>query len=284
VVPLMASAIRDASARFAVVVAGNPEVGSAIRKTLEKSGYTVLPVAMQLADAQQGIADAPGIDLVVSNLSGDRTRLLIADVRDNPKLRATPILAMTDAQTAIDLGRQFERDPLIAVRQQGLNEPQITASVTQLVDASTGGPIKPEEARDYAAKSLSVLRDLAVAGNPVFNVGEACLPLISALGETEGKTKLDVAEVLSRIEQKRAQVALMDSALNGAGEERVALLGKVADSAKRFGNMLEPRQIERAMEMAVKGKDQEATAAAALVGSLKLPNANIVPLILGTKS
>jgi hypothetical protein len=76
----------------------------------------------------------------------------------------------------------------------------------------------------------------------------------------------------------------MDAALNGAGEERVALLGKVADSAKRFGNLLEPRQVERAMELAVKGKDQEATAAAALVGSLKLPNTNLVPLILGTKS
>jgi HEAT repeat protein len=284
VVPLMASAIRDASARYAVVVAGQSEVGAALRKTLEKAGYTVLPVVLQLSDAQQGIAEAPGIDLVVSSLGSDRTKLLIADVRNSPKLRATPLLAMTDTQTAIDLARQFDRDPLIAVRGQGLNEEQIVASVTQLVEASTGGPIKPEEAREYAAKSLGVLRDLAVAGNPVFDVGEACLTLIAALGENTGKTRLDVAEVLARVEQKRAQVALMDAAMNAAAEERVALLGKVADSAKRYGNLLEPRQVERAMELAVKGKDQEATAAAALVGSLKLPNTNLVPLILGTKS
>lgn len=284
VVPLLASAIRDASSRFAVVVAGNKEVGDALRKDLEKSGYTVLPVAMQLADVAQGIAEAPGIDLIVSNLTGERTRTLIDDARANAKLGATPILALTEVQNAIDLGRAYERDPLVSIRSIGLNEAQITAAVTQLVDTATGGPIKPEEARDYAAKSLSVLRDLAVSGNPVFDVGQASLPLIAALGDNSGKTKLDIAEVLARIDQKRAQVALMDAAMNSAGDERIALLGKVADSAKRYGNQLEPRQVERAMDLAVKGKDQEATAAAALVGSLKLPNTNLVPLILGQKS
>ncbi|MEX2217919.1 MAG: HEAT repeat domain-containing protein [Phycisphaerales bacterium] len=283
VVPLLASAIRDASARYAVVVSGDKELGDSLRKILEKGGYTVLPVAMQLGDAQQGIAEAPGIDLIVSSLSGDRTQILLDDVRMSPKLAATPVLSLVEGQPAIDLARRFERDPLVAIRARGLNEGQITAAVMQLVDNATGGPVSAEEAREYATRSLAVLRDLALAGNRVFDVGEACLPLISALTDTQGQTRLEVAEVLSRIEQKRAQVALMDAALNAADEERIALLAKVADSAKRYGNLLEPRQVERAMELAVKGKDQEATAAAALVGSLKLPNANLVPLILGTQ-
>ena len=146
-----------------------------------------------------------------------------------------------------------------------------------------GGPIKPEEARDYATKSLSVLRDLAVSGNTVFDVGDASLSLISALGETNGKMKLDIAEVLARVEQKRAQVALMDSAVAASGDERIALLGKVADSAKRYGNLLEPRQVERALDLAANAPGHEATAAAALVGSLNLSNTNLVPLILQKK-
>jgi HEAT repeat protein len=55
-----------------------------------------------------------------------------------------------------------------------------------------------------------VLRDLAVSSSPVFNVGDAALPLIAALPESAGKTKLDVAEVLARINQKRTQVAVME--------------------------------------------------------------------------
>lgn len=281
VVPILASAIRDAGTRFAVVVAGDKELGATIRKTLEKSGYTVLPVATQLSEVADAIAEAPGIDLIVSNLTGDRTNNLIAEARSTPKLAATPMLAVTGAQESIELKSKFERDPLVAIRQSGINEAQMTEAVSQLVDAASGGPIKPEEARDYSARCLAVLRDLAISSSPVFNVGDAALPLIAALPESAGKTRLDVAEVLARINQKRTQVAVMDSALNATGDEKIALLNKVSDSAKRFGNQLEPRQVERAMELAAKATDKEATAAAALVGSLNLPNSNLVPMILG---
>jgi hypothetical protein len=191
------------------------------------------------------------------------------------------MLAITGAQEAIDLARKFDRDPLVAVRASGINETQMTEAASQLVDAASGGPIKPEEARDYSARCLSALRDLAVSASPVFNVGDAALPLIASLPESAGKTKLDIAEVLARINQKRTQVAVMDAALNASGDDKIALLNKVADSAKRFGNQLEPRQVERAMELAAKATDKEATAAAALVGSLNLPNSNLVPMILG---
>lgn len=280
VVPILASAIRDAGTRFAVVIAGDKELGANIRKTLEKGGYTVLPVGTQLSEVADAIAEAPGIDLIISNLTGDRTNNLVSEVRSTPKLAATPILAITGAQESIDLSRKFERDPLVAIRQSGINESQITESVTQLVDAASGGPIKAEEARDYSARCLAVLRDLAVSSSPVFNVGDAALPLIASLPESAGKTKLDIAEVLARINQKRTQVAVMDSALNATGEEKIALLTKVADSAKRYGNQLETRQVERAIELSSKATDKEATAAAALVGSLNLPNSNLVPLIL----
>lgn len=281
VVPILASAIRDAGTRYAVVIAGDKEVGANLRKNLEKSGYTVLPVALQLSEVAEPISEAPGIDLVVSSLTGERTNNLISEARSTPKLAATPIFSVvTSGQDAIDLSRKFERDPLVSIRQPGINEAQITEGITQLVDAASGGPIKPEEARDYSGRCLAVLRDLAISSSPVFNVGDASLPLIAAFPESAGKTKLDIAEVLARIDQKRTQVAVMDGALNATGDDRVALLGKAADSAKRFGNQLEPRQVERAMEVAAKGPDKEATAAAALVGSLNLSNSNLVPMIL----
>src|SRR5690606_29824304 len=138
----------------------------------------------------------------------------------------------------------------------------------ELVQVASGGPIEADEARAYAGRALAALRDLAVSVNPVLDVNDAALPLMAALNETQGQTRLQVAEILSRIGQRRTQVALMDAALDAQGDERVALLGKVADSAKRFGNLLEARQIHRVVELAQNGEVAEATAAAGVMGAL----------------
>jgi len=285
VVPILAGAIRDAGARYAIVVAGEKELGATVRRTLEKAGYTVLPVATQLSELAGAISETPGIDLIVSNLNGMRTDSLIAEVRASPKLTATPILAVVNpAQESFDLARKYERDALVGIRQPGIDDNQMTTAVTQLVEAASGGPISAEEARDYSTRSLAVLRDLALSGNSVLSVNDAALTLIATLPDSSGKTRLDIAEVLSRIDQKRAQVAIAESALTADGEDRIALLGKVAESAKRYGNYLDARHVQRVMELASKSPDKEATAAAALVGSLNLPNSNLVPLILNRET
>jgi hypothetical protein len=281
VVPLLASAIRDSRAQYAVVVSGNRELADWTRQVLERAGYRVLPVGTRLDDVAAAIAEVPGVDLIVSHLSPEATVSLVNEARSVPKLGATPILAVTAAQGAIDLSRRFDRDATIAVRPLGLNEQQLTAAAEELVEVAVGGRITEDEARQYSVRSLGVLRDLAVSANQVLEVGDAALSLMASLGETSGDERMRIAEVLSRVGQKRVQVALMDAAMAASGAERVALLGKVAESAKRYGNLLEARQVSRLMDLAAKGPDAEATAAAALVGSLNLPNNNLVPLILG---
>src|SRR5690606_12528033 len=167
-----------------------------------------------------------------------------------------------------EVSRRYDRDPTVAIRQSGLSPQMIARAAEALIEVAAGGPIGPEEARDYAARALAAMRDLAVSGNTVLDVADAVLPLVAALGESSGKVRLDVAEIVSRIGEKRAQVALADAALGAEGEERVALLGKVAESAKRFGDMLERRQVQRIIELAQTGDDAEATAAAGLMGAL----------------
>jgi HEAT repeat protein len=280
VVPILGSAIRDADARYAVVVTGDNEKYTTLRGVLTGMGYNVLPFGRTLTDLAEPISEAPGIDVIVADLSMEQTAALVSDARATRSLVVTPILAMTSAQGYLELGRQFSRDVTVAVRPQGLGQATIAEAVKDLLETASGGPISGDEARAYSSRCLAVLRDLAVSGNTVFSVADAALPLISALGAMQGPARLDVAEVLARIDQKRAQVAVMDAALNAAGPERIALLGKTADSAKRFGNKLEPRQVDRVIELASTGKGDEATAAAALVGSLNLSNSNLVPLIL----
>jgi len=284
VVPTLAGAIRDASVKVAVVVASDNETYTVVRSIVEKAKYGVLPFGRTVADLAGPISETAAVDLVV--IASQREEAipdLIDSVRATTKIGASPVLVLTSADAYTSLRRRYERDDSIAIRQSAMAESQVLKTIDDLVLAASGGPVTEDEAKMYAARSLTAMRDLAVSENRVFDVADASLPLIAALSDPKLAAKMDVAEVLSRIGQERTQGALMDAALGAAGAERVSLLGKVAESARRYGNLLPRRHVDRLIALATSGDGAEATAAAALMGSLNLPNSELVPLILGDK-
>jgi hypothetical protein len=269
VVPTLAATIREASAKYAGIIARDNEQYQAIRKILEQDGYTVLSRGSSLTELDGPIAEVPA---------------LITSIRGTTRTAATPLLALTTAESYPELRRRYETETNVTVRPLATAPEAISKAANDLVLAASGGPIASDEAQAYAARSLAVLRDLAVSRNTALPVEEAVMPLIKSLTESTGTTKMNVAEVLSLIGQQRAQVSLMDAALNASGSDRIDLMSKVAGSAKRFGNQLEERQVRRVVEMA-KGSDAaESTAAAALAGALNLPNADLIQFILGGRS
>lgn len=284
VVPTLAGAIREAGSQYAAVLAPDAETYQALRKILEKLNYRVLPQASTIADLSAPIAESPALDLIiVHNVAGDRVPTLVDEIRGTPKVLATPILALTSTEAYANLSRRYDNDVTIAVRQAATGEEGLTRAVNSLIDTAAGGPINDAEATDYAMRCIAALRDLAVAGNTTLNITDASTQLINAFGEAKGETKMRVAEVLARVNQDRSQRAIMDAAIAATGDDRVRLLDLAAGSAKRFGNMLESRHIPRLLEMAKAASEAEATAAAALMGALNLPNSDLMPLVLDSK-
>lgn len=281
VVPILGGAIREASSRFAVVLTRDAEEYPRMRTLLETMGYAVAPPAASFAEAEGAIADAAAIDLVVSLQSADQIRASVEEARGNAKLLATPILVLAQPQDVSDLNAAFSRDSSVAVRSARIAESAITVSIEQLIEVASGGPISVPEAEQYASRAIDALRDLAVSGSMVFDVGDAATPLAQGLSATGADLQLRLAEVLSRVDRPRAQVAIFDAAIAASGGQRVALLDKAAQSARRFGNRLEDRQVGRLLQLARTASGDEATASAALMGALGLSNNDIVPLLLG---
>ncbi len=281
VVPLLASAIRDASDRFAVVIAADRETYQSYRGLLESMGYQVVPFARSLAEAAPAIAELPGVDLVVVEGFAGQVQEVISSARASSALAAAPLLGLTAPRDYAEIDRQYSRDPSVMVRSTGMGGQTLQTAISTLVDDASGGPITEAEATEYTDRAIAVLRDLAVSGNRVLNAADATLPLIGELLDRQGEVRLRLADILSHIDEKRAQVALMDVALRENGAEMVRYLEKTSDSAKRFGNLLNPTQLEQLADIAMTGNDAEATAAAALMGALNLPNEDLVPLILG---
>lgn len=284
VVPVLSSMVRGSTTQYAVILSGDAELYQGIRSVLNTLGYTVLPQGRTMADLAAPVSVAPAIDLVVTaGIRGDAIAAAINDVRGQSKSIATPTLVLTDAASYTDLRRRFAADATLAIRQAGIGEAAITESVNQLVERASGGPVSESEAAAFGDRSLAALRDLALSGNAVLQVSEATTSLVSALPQVKDDAQLRIAEILARIDQDRAQRAVMEAALAATGDKRVALLGLVGDSGKRFGNKLEAGQVARLTEIAVAGADAEATAAASLIGTLNLARTELVPMILEAK-
>ncbi|MGQ0629345.1 MAG: hypothetical protein ACT4PL_14755 [Phycisphaerales bacterium] len=289
VVPILGSAIRDASAKFAAVVAGNAEEAKSLENVARGLGYTVLPSGSSLSAIEPGLAEAPGLDLLITRLPLGSTESVIADARTSARLGAVPVLAVLDSDSIASLGTKYMRDDTVKFVRTGTAPDQQSEAIKQLVEASSGGPISADEAADYQNRSLAALRDLALSGNSTLNVTDATGPLVSSLNDARSPVRMPVAEVLSHLNDRRAQSALFESAMLASGDEMIVLVGKVTSSAKRFGNLLEERQVERLRSAATAaatktGADNQATALAALVGALKLPNEKLIPLILSAKN
>lgn len=281
VVPTLAAAIRDAGSLFAAVIAREPEQQQHIRAALESDAYTVIRPAFDLAQAMDSINESPGVDLMVIQLPAEPAASIIEQARRHPRLRATPILAMMSLAEANRVASRFSADPLTKFARDGLDNAQVTNAARQLTESASGPRVTAEQARTYSLASLDRLTDLAVAANPILDVADATTPLVAALANSPDDIRLRIADVLARIRRPEAQVPLFDAALAASGAQRVALLNAAASSARRFGNMLEERQLKRLVELVQTGQDAEATAAAALMGALNLENTRLVPLITG---
>ncbi len=283
VTQLLASLVREAGERFAVVVATDIERQQELRSALLELGYTVLPPVATLPEARADIARAPGVDLLAVAQTRSAAAETLALLRDSARLAATPALVLLPASDMGAMRSRYADDHLTRLARETVDRDALAENVRQLVEQSTGEPLTDEEAERYALRALEALDDLAIAASPVLSVRDATLSLVSALEESDGAVRLSVARVLSHIRARAAQVALLDAALESSGDERVALLRTVAASARRYGALVEETQIRKLREVAETGEGEAATAAASAMGALGLSGDVVAPLILGAR-
>lgn len=284
IVPTLAGMVRYAGERFAVALVGeSAEAYSQARAALERQGYTVLPQALRgLDDIAGPLAETPGVDLVVIDRSNGEAALETAEqVLEDRRLGVAPVAVFVPPTDEIRVRQRLSGRDNVLVRRSTISTGERREAIELIVERVTGGPLTDAQARGYRMRALAQLRDLAVANNEVLAVEDAARTLVPALTELGPPLRLQVAEVLAHIGRRDAQTALMDAALTSTDlEDRVALLEKVGDSAKRFGGLLPDRQIRRLIELADAPEQRIATAAAAVMGALELEGFRIVPLLL----
>lgn len=278
VVPTLASAVMAGDESYALVIADDPEDQNEFAGQLEEIGFSVIATASRVGDASMAVNDSPGVDLVFIRSNRNNARQAVEELRTSPRTTVAPILIYADATDKDELDEAFARDDRAKVNLARFGPGTLEAAVNNLMQTAVGGRMDEGQAQLYAAEAIATLRDIAISRSQAYAIADAETALIESLSLREGTIRGLVADVLALIDSSPSQQALIEAAFNAPGREQVTLLRRTADSAKRFGDLVEERHVNRLMTL-IEGGGDAAEAAAAVHGALNLPPANIVELL-----
>lgn len=278
VVPVLAEALRQSDVRYALVLADDQDVLNRSLSALSDLGFNAFG-GRQLNQVIDQLDLAPGIDLLVINKDLAGVLNERQNAMRNYKLANVPILAMVSSVNQAQL-RQLERDdPLFSTVIASAEEPQLVQSIELATASFAGEPIPADESLDIALDALDALRDVALATGGVYNVLDALSALIAGVTDPRQEVAAASAHVLAMVNESDAQQAIIEAALQTAGNLQISLLQSLAESATHYGNLLTQAQTDALLELVMQSQGDLSVAAAEAHGALTLPTANAVRLL-----
>ena len=280
VVPILASAVRAGNKSLALVIADDPETRQVTGSELEQLGFQLVGSGASVAEVQADITKAVGIDLIVVRMPGaEQAKDVVESLRAIRQTSATPVLLMQPAvdQGAIEL--QYRDDRRVKYVRSSVTGEQLAQNIDAVMTSASGGRITETEAEQYAIYALGALEDIAISRNTAYSIADAESALIDAMDTRTGGTRMLVAKILALINSDLAQRKLFDAALAANEDEKVELLGHLADSIRLFGDRAEKRHLDALIDLIGNSAGEVAEAAATVHGALNLPASDAVKLI-----
>ncbi|MFO0828620.1 MAG: HEAT repeat domain-containing protein [Phycisphaerales bacterium] len=280
VVPILASAVRDAGMVSGAVVAASEEDRRQLSGRLSTLGFTTMTGAPTFPEFEPQLVSAGGLDMLVVAGSADSIKAAVDAARIAGMSAAVPVVAVVAEGEVARATQAFALDSGVVVWPANGTDDTFKGAVTLAFDRQSGGRIAEDEAMDYTVRSLEALKNIAISNSPVFSIRDAEKPLMDAMDSRQGALRLLVADVVALIPGPGPQRKLIDAALNSADEaEKIELLTRAAASARHFGNQAEPRQIDALRDLIAKSSGPLADAAGRLYGALDLSTAETIKLI-----
>lgn len=277
VTAVLAEAVRQSDARYAMVLADDQDTVNSLLAVLGDLGFQAFG-GLSMADVSEDLNLVPGVDLIVTAVNTDQVVRIHHDTANDYKTGSVPILALLNVEQQIRLGNALGDNTRVSSALISEDTQALRAAVEAASGSYAGETISTQQSTEFALTALRLLHEVAVDSN-VFNVAEAQPALIQALTDERDEVKIASAAVLALIDDGDAQQALAKAALDTTGDLQLAMLGSLAESATYFGNHLPAGQTDRLLERVGSSSGDLAIAAARAHGALSLPTSNAVKLL-----
>lgn len=279
VVPILGSMVAAGGSTGAAIAQSDEDLRT-IDARLGGIGFRPLRGGRDFSALSTELVGGQGVDLIVVQGPRGFVRDTVAAVRNSRVAGAAPVVVLADPADASGLSIDFDGDARVAVMSAGSPDAAFARAVSAASGGAGGSVVSEEEGEDYTLRALDALQMIADSGSPVFDIRNAETPLLGALAATSGDLRVRVADVVARVPTELSQRTLMDASLRANGDEQAELLLRLAESARRFGNMLEPQQVDALRKVITSSTGPEADAAGTAYGALGLPVRDVVKLIV----
>ena len=279
VVPILGSMVAAGGSTGAAIAQTDEDLRT-IDARLVGVGFRPLRGGRDFSAIATELVGGQGVDLVVVQGPRGFVRDSVAAVRNSRVAGAAPVVVLADPADAPGLSIDFDGDARVSVMASGSPDSAFARAVAAASGGASGSVVSEEEGVDYTMRALDALEMIADSGSPVFDIRNAEIPLLSALSSAAGDLRLRVADVVACVPTERSQRTLMDAALAAQADEQSELLLRLAESARRFGNMLEPQQVDALRKVITSGTGPSADSAGTAYGALGLPVRDVVKLIV----
>lgn len=287
VIPVLNEALGQAGRQSALIA--DPDAASANRfqAILRAAGFDcAVGATLDAARESASRADIVSYDLILlaSDLQGPDPAAAVAQLRRDLPTSATPILIIAKADglnTANRVARAAAGVEVLLSDVTELGDPaqvneQVMTRVARASQALGMSPLGKELSMELALRTADALRGLAESGRSIFDLSRATPALVSALSNPSQALRVRCAHALALAADGRAQAGIAEGALNAerARDERIAMFGSLAESARRNGNLLGAGDlVDRLIEFAMNEPDLVLRAAASkALGALDLPS------------
>ena len=277
VVPVLSDALREGGSQRAGLLATGKEL-NVITDALRAKGYSVIAAGNPL-DAIKAARQAGGIDVMII-AKGDMVEKMLSLIRRDMRMGATPAVVVGGGKKLTALAKADGRMVLVTASEDATT---IMAALPQAAELAAGKPLTPEEAVDWAVRAAKAIRLLGLTGNKVYGITEAEPTLIRVLADKRIAVSIASARALTVLPGPKSQqaiAALADQA-EGTAEVRVPAYAALAESVRRFGNLLTKAQSQGVVDVVNSKIDVSVRqAAAGALGALNLSSDLASPLII----
>lgn len=281
VAPLLAEAITQTGIANVLIIAPSQDEQTKLAGFLKAYG-TAAGTDAQSAFAQGLTLPAIDVLLIPEDLGDAEIQRAFDLANRSPRLARAARVIIT-ASKASHWTEQALSDPLLTTT-QAADADGISKAVESARQHVGGLPLDEKVATDYALRAAHLLEKVAISHTPAYDLAAAEPTLLNSLADKRPEVAEAAASVLSLMDSKSAQPAILAKALDDktADDEKASFYKSLAVSARGFGNRLDQAGIE-SLQKVIEGSavPDVRTAAAQYRGALNLPADEAKHLIIG---